>query len=227
MYSQTFVGREIFSAVWGIGILGAASSVPVIQYPFDEQLRQFITLHKKHLIELWRIIEALSCFDGEVMKIGEQDAPWAPGEVAFPDLDHLKMTAFVGTPMSRHWKGHPEMFERISLDISTMRDGVDGWFANFLDGLLKAHWAFCLQERSADVSDFANGLHRAFSNPLLGLRDTPLQRSPEEVTLAAYAHWKLYFVDPVKPTDIDHPFEKFIINFTEYMNTLTHPTRGG
>ena len=75
MASQTFVARDVFSAIWNLGVLGALQAAKPVKFPFDEQLRKFI--HERSLIlnELLQSVEDVCGFSKEVMSIATESSP--------------------------------------------------------------------------------------------------------------------------------------------------------
>src|SRR5688572_2715674 len=130
MYSQTFIGREIFAAVWGLGVLGAASAAEHIQFPFDDDLRTFISRRHGALDSLWREIQRFACIEDDVMWIPEQDAPWAGTPDKYPNMESLKIELALSDPNVEHFRGTSE-FERLTLDRSSLQKALLERLARF------------------------------------------------------------------------------------------------
>ena len=84
MVSQTFVAREIFSAIWNLGILGALQASKPVQFPFDEQLQKFVQEKSLTLNELLRSVESICGFSNDVMLIATESSPWNGNELSTP-----------------------------------------------------------------------------------------------------------------------------------------------
>jgi hypothetical protein len=75
-YSQTFLGKDIFAAFWGIGLFAALGNAKFIHLPFDVEYKAYMDRHQKITEDLIKQISELTHLSEEVMKIAIDEAPW-------------------------------------------------------------------------------------------------------------------------------------------------------
>lgn len=76
MVSQTFIARDLFSAIWDLGLLSALECSNPIRFPFDTQLRQFVAKRSQVLRELLQSVERFCGFSKDIMSIASDGSPW-------------------------------------------------------------------------------------------------------------------------------------------------------
>ena len=140
MVSQTFVAREIFSAIWNLGILGALQASKPVQFPFDEQLQKFVQEKSLTLNELLRSVESICGFSNDVMLIATESRPGNGNELSTPyDYDRLTGEMLLATRES-NWL-EIDYDDHCNVD-SVVRSGKEIQLIALLDRAIQARFSF-------------------------------------------------------------------------------------
>lgn len=210
MYSQTFIGREAFAAIWGTVVLcAAAKEVDQIQFPFDPQLRRFVAAHEKDIAALLRAVERFTGLDDDIMRIASADAPWADAKDQYRDRDSLKMELVLASLEPSRLVG-TNAFDRTELNLETIREACADQLERLLEALISGRWSFFAGARSGNEkwSEFANSLEELLSHlsPILhhiGLTTGSL------LSFVFHARWM--------PAYTSGRFESEIVEFRAYI----------
>lgn len=173
MVSQTFIARDIFSAIWNLGILGALQSAKAVHFPFDEQLQTFIEKKSTEFNELLRSVQHVCGFSKEVMSIATDASPWNAHVSTVPyDRDRLNGELLLAI----------HEFTWIEFDYDDhdcVRDivhrGTEQQLIEILDGSIQAH--FCFQEGKipfAEAIEETLGKAIAFASTAFDRNDSKL-----------------------------------------------------
>jgi hypothetical protein len=192
MYSQTFVGRDIFETVWALGVLAAAAGAGTVQFPFDPQLRDFVAAHRGALESTWPAIQDAVCLNDDIMWIPEGDAPWSGAPDKYPDIDSLKAHLVLADPDPERYLG-TDRFERLVLDADSIQEAVGHLLGTLLGRLLSGRWAFCESARGGSETpvQLRGKLLAVFHaiHPLL--RDSGVcAGEPETLLATAWDEWR-------------------------------------
>ncbi|AKT43466.1 uncharacterized protein CMC5_076980 [Chondromyces crocatus] len=166
MVSQSFIGRDIFSAIWGLVILSAAAEhLEDLRLPFDPQLQQFAAKHDRSLSALWHAVQAYACLNDAVMTISIEDSPWFDPESTFYEFEMLKAWLVLGSLESQRFR-EEGVVERLTFDHENIRRTCTDLLAKLLDSLLSGHWAFCVDGRSGTepLTDATRRLQEVFQH---------------------------------------------------------------
>ncbi|NUQ48582.1 MAG: hypothetical protein HUU27_01485 [Phycisphaerae bacterium] len=148
MYSQTLLGREIFAAIWGTVVLSATSAgIDRLQFPFDPQLRRFVTSHSRDISALWQSVQAFACLSDDVMTIASDEAPWVGTATKYVDIDDLRSELVLASQKPEEFVG-TNRFQETPVDRISVRHGCIDCLARLLGGLISARWAFCVSAQS-------------------------------------------------------------------------------
>ncbi|XXX74370.1 hypothetical protein WMF30_42665 [Sorangium sp. So ce134] len=142
MYSQTFIGRDVFAAVWGIGVLAAVAAADTMRFPFDQQLREFISAQRGDFAATWLAIRDAACLSDDIMWIPENEAPWSGVPNKYPDLLSLKSHLVLAHPNPEIYVG-TDGVDRLTLERDNIREAVRHLLGSLLGGLLSGRWALC------------------------------------------------------------------------------------
>jgi len=75
-YSQTYVGRDIFAAIWALSILAALSNSCKITLPFDKDYMSFVENKRKAISKILDLVASFTGLSKQVMDLAESEAPW-------------------------------------------------------------------------------------------------------------------------------------------------------
>lgn len=223
MYSQTLIGRDIFAAIWGLGVMGAvAQAVDSLGFPFDAQLREFAAAHKEDLSRLWREIGRFSGLSNDVVKIAVEEAPWAEGAIRYPDADSIKMELVLASPGVEHTIGASE-FQALTLDRDNLRRACLTLLARLLDSTLSAHWAFCSDAQSGREAwpDVKGRLEDIWGQILPLVRGAGLESEP--LFLLTYRIWRSSLAESAESENTVEEYRRYVAAWIAYMDQLGSP----
>lgn len=165
MYSQSFIGREIFAAIWGIAVVcAAASELGKLQFPFDPQLKKFANQNATQMTALFAHIQRYTGISDPVMQFASTDALWAGIREIYATENDLRMELILAAPSPAKFV-NTDVFDRLKLDKTTLREGCVNQLERLLAGLLAAHWAFIDEARTGQEnwSSMTDALHEIFA----------------------------------------------------------------
>lgn len=218
MYSPTFIGREIFATMWGLGVLSAVAALgEPPRFPFDAQLRELVAKHQADFDALWLEVQRFSCIQREVMACAMRDAPWSGVAPKFPDVDSLKMELILASPAPEQFIG-TGTFDELSISHDQVRLAIINLMSRLVGALLSAHWAFCADARAGKETweTMTRGLEEVFRCLL------PIvpEMSPASKSLLdlAYPVWRSSLAANAVGADAASEYRSYVVTWMAHMD---------
>jgi hypothetical protein len=145
MASQTFLGRDMFAAFWGLVVVGFLASRRPVNFPAGEALRRFVEAREGGLHYLLSAVEASCSLDAAVMKVAIDEAPWAPGT----ELDEESTCSDVSLMVGR--LVDVDDLRGAGLD-ALLAEAADNLVERFVEALLAAIFSFGDRSRGPEAA---------------------------------------------------------------------------
>lgn len=218
MYSQTFIGREIFATIWGLGVLSAVAALgEPPSFPFDAQLRELGAKHQADFDALWLEVQRFSCIQREVMACAMTDTPWSGVAPKYPDVDSLKMELVLASPAPEQFIGIGT-FDDLLISHDQVRLTIIHCMSRLVGALLGAHWAFCADARAGKETweTMTRGLEEVFRCLLPIVPE--MSPAPKSLLELAYPVWRSSLAANAIGADAAPEYRSYVMAWMAHMN---------
>ena len=134
MASQTFLGRDIFSAYWILVVLGFLESHRPLTFPATVELKDFVRERENQIQHFLQVLQDRTGLSPEIMGIATAEAPWSTSVALDAEMACSDVALLVGRWVDPRDLESDEVLREATLAaIGKMLDGLAASVYSFGD----------------------------------------------------------------------------------------------